>query len=282
MLPKQSLAPEGESSGKDNGSNAPTTITYNFGGDDFTVDLSNPDDLKKAQDLISKGRNMEKIAEERNRLKEEVATKQQQLDAWNQRLDAAKSDPEEFKALVTDLEEYIGKSLTRQEKQDLSDADLDVTDPVAKKLLDMEKAFKNYRQEQERKEQFREKARQEEADRQNARQLLADLDRMEKDTEKYPGFDKEAVYKKAVETGTTDFEMVYFYLNRDDLTKAAREAVEKEYEDLTTKRKAAATEGDTTPASLQDPPKTFSTIRDVGKSVYKEMQESGKSFFTDD
>jgi hypothetical protein len=262
-------------------SNAPSTITYQFGDEEVTVDLSNPEQLQTAKDLLSKGRKMETIAQEKNRLKEEVAAKQQQLDAWNQRLEVAKSDPGEFKALIADLKEF-GLDLTRKDEQDLSSADLDIDDPVSKKLLDMEKRFQSYQQEQERKEQLREKAAQEKADRDIAKQLIADLDRMEKDTEKYPGFDKEAVYNKAVETGTTDFEMVYFFLNRDNLTKAAREAVEKEYKDLTEKRKAAATEGDATPANLKEPPKTFSNIRDVGKSVYKEMQESGTSFFTDD
>jgi hypothetical protein len=279
MKPEQFFDSEGESSG--NGSNAPTTLTYNYAGEQITVDLSNPDQVKLAQDRLSKGHNMEKIAEERNKLKEQAAKLQQTVDAWNSRLEAAKSDPLEFNALVNDLENYIGKSLTRQEKQDLADADLDVTDPMAKKLIAMEKAFTSYREEQERKEQLREKTHQEETTREYARQLVSELDRMEKDKATYPGFDREAIYNKAVETGTTDFEMVYFFLNRDNFIKSERDKIEAEFKNLTDKRKAAATEGDTSPASLEEPPKTFKKIEDVGKSVMEEMKKSGKSFFSE-
>lgn len=264
------------------GSNAPTTLTYNYGGETITVDLSNPDSVKLAQDRLSKGHNMEKIAEERNKLRDEAANYKQQLDAWNQRLEAAKNNPDEFKALVGDLEAYIGKPLTRQEKQDLVDADLDMSDPLAKKLLAMEQKLTSFQQEQVRKEELRERSRKEEEAKNYARQLIAELDRMEKDTANYPGFNRDAVYQKAVDSNTDNFEMVYYYLNRDALTKAERAKVEKEYKELTNQRKAAATEGDTTPASLSSPPKTFSKIEDVGKSVREEMAKAGKSFFTEE
>lgn len=45
-------APEGESSGN-GGSNAPSTLTYNYGGETITVDLSNPESVKLAQDRKS-------------------------------------------------------------------------------------------------------------------------------------------------------------------------------------------------------------------------------------
>jgi len=266
-------APEGESSGN-GGSNAPSTLTYNYGGETITVDLSNPESVKLAQDRLSKGHNMEKIAEERNKLREQAAKLQETVDAWNSRLEAAKSDPDEFSRLITDLETYIGKPLSRQEKQDLANADISMDDPMAKKLLALEQQFNAYQKQQQ--------AQAQEAEvRAEAQRLIAQLDAMEKDATKYPGFDREKVYEAARKAGTTDFEMVYFYLNRDNLLKSERERIEKEYKELTNKRKAAGTEGDTTPASLKEPPKTFRKIEDVGKSLMEEIKTGKTSFFSD-
>lgn len=277
--PQRFYVPEGEPS--EGGSNAPTTLTYNYGGEEISVDLSNPESVKLAQDRLSKGHNMEKIAEERNKLKEEAEKYKQQLDGWNNRLEAAKTDPEEFKALIKDLEEYTGKPLTQQEKQDLADPELESDDPVARKLAQMEQTFKTYQETQERKEQLREKQVQEDQSKEYAKQLVADLDRMEKDKDNFPGFDRDAVYNEAVKNSTTNFEMVYYFLNRDAATKAQRDKIEAEYKELTDKRKAAGTETDTTPADLTDKPKKFGKLEDVTKSVLSELKEKNISLFTD-
>lgn len=269
--------------GDNSNTGSKTLLTYNYGGEEITVDLSNPDQVKLAQDRLSKGHNMEKIAEERNKLKKQADEAQAKLDAWNNRLDAAKSDPQEFKALVSDLEEYIGRPFTKQEKADLLESDdIDDSDPVMKKLATIEKAFATYKEQQELKEQQRAKAAEEQAIQNEAKQLVAQLDAMEKDTERYPGFDKEAVYNKAVEDGTTNFEMVYYYLNRDAFLKAEREKIEQEYKNLTDKRKAAATESDSSPADLTEPPKVFKKIEDVGRAVKEEIAKGDISFFTED
>jgi DNA repair exonuclease SbcCD ATPase subunit len=258
----------------DDGSNgAPTTLTYNYAGDEITVDLSNPESVKLAQDRLSKGHNMEKIAEERNKLKAEAEKLQQTVDAWNQRLENAKNDPQEFTALITDLEEYIGKPLTQQQKTDLAtDANLDVDDPVTKELLSLKNEFATYKEQQEKQAKDREIQ-------VEAKQLVAKLDAMEKDTEKYPGFNRDKVYEAAKDAGTTDFEMVYFYLNRDAFLETERKKIEEEFKQLTDKRKAAATEGDATAASLQEPPKTFKKIEDVGRAVMEEVKKGNISLF---
>lgn len=260
--------------GGDGSNGAPTTLTYNYGGEEITVDLSNPESVKLAQDRLSKGHNMEKIAEERNKLKAANEKLQQTVDAWNNRLDAAKSDPNEFSALLKDLETYIGKPLTRQEKQDLADADLDLDDPITQKLLALEKQLTTY-QEQQR------KAVEESEVKAEAQKMIAKLDAMEKDSERFPGFDREKVYEAARNAGTADFEMVYYYLNRDALIKAERDKVEKEYKDLTEKRKAAGAEGDATPAHLKEPPKTFTKIEDVGRSILEDVKAGKTSLFTE-
>lgn len=261
--------------GDGGGSNAnPTTLTYNYNGETITVDLSNPESVKLAQDRLSKGHNMEKIAEERNKLKKQAEQLQQTVDAWNARLEAAKSDPNEFDALLKDLETYIGKPLTRQEKQDLADAELDLDDPIAKKLLALERQVTTYQEQQKR-------AAEEAEVRAEAQKMIAKLDAMEKDSEHFPGFDREKVYEAARQAGTADFEMVYFWLNRDSLIKAEREKVEKEYKALTEKRKAAGAEGDATPAHLKETPKTFTRIEDVGRSLLEEIKAGKTSLFTE-
>jgi chromosome segregation ATPase len=255
------------------GSNAPTTLTYNYGGEEITVDLSNLDSVKLAQDRLSKGHNMEKIAEERNKLKAEAEKLQQTVDAWNQRLESAKTDPQEFTALIGDLEEYIGRPLTKSETTDLAtDASLDIDDPVTKELLNLKKEFANYKEQQT-------KAIQEREIQAEAKQLVARLDAMEADKEKYPEFDREKVYDAARNAGTTDFEMVYFYLNRDAFLGAERKKIEEEFKQLTDKRKAAATEGDATGASLTEPPKKFNKIEDVGRSVLEEVKKGNIKLF---
>ena len=258
-------------------SNAPASITYNFGGEEITVDLTNPDQLKQVTDLLSKGRKMETIAEEKNRLKAEKEALQEKIDKWENRLDAARDDPTEFRALVTDLEEYIGRPLTQVEKQDLQTDIDDLDDPVLK----LQKQFEDYKAEQERKEQLREKKIAEERNLSHAKQLVAELDRMEADKVKYPGFDREAVYNKAREDGTTNFEMVYYFLNKDQFIKAEREKIENEYKELTDKRKAAATESDTTPASPQDAPKTFKKFEEASESVKEDIKKGNLSLFSD-
>jgi chromosome segregation ATPase len=255
------------------GSNAPTTLTYNYGGEEITVDLSNPDSVKLAQDRLSKGQNMEKIAEERNKLKAEAEKLQQTVDAWNQRLEAAKTDPQEFTALVGDLESYIGRPLTKAETTDLAtDASLDVDDPVTKELLSVKKELADYKEEQKRRvEEMEIQA--------EAKQLVSRLDAMEADKEKYPGFDRDKVYDAARNAGTTNFEMVYFYLNRDAFLSTERKKIEEEFKQLTDKRKAAATEGDATGASLTEPPKTFKKIEDVGRSVLEDVKKGNIKLF---
>ncbi len=261
-----------------NGSNAPATLTYNYGGETITVDLSNPDSVKLAQDRLSKGHNMEKIAEERNRLKEQVEQYKQTVDSWNARLAAAKDDETARNALISDFEQKLGIKLTRQEKQDLTDAEIDFDDPVAKRILALEKRIV----ESEQKREQREKQNAEEAQiRSEAQRMIAELDAMEGNPTKYPGFNREAVYEAARKANTDNFEMVYYYLNRDDLLKTERAKVEKEYKELTEKRKAAGAEGDATPAHLKEQPKTFTKIEDVGKSVLEDVRAGKTSFFTE-
>lgn len=259
-----------------NGSNAPpTTLTYKYAGEEITVDLSNPEQMNLVKDRLSKGHNMEKIAEERNKLKEQAAKLQQTVDAWNQRLDAAKSDPNELKVLVGDLEEYIGRPLTQKEKTEVVSDNTDFDDPAMKEILSLKKEFSSYKEQQE-------KAVQEREVQAEAKKLVAKLDAMESSPDKYPGFDREKIYDAAREAGTADFEMVYFFLNRDKLIEGERKKIEEEYKDLTEKRKAAATETDSSPADLSDPPKTFNKIRDVGRSLRDEAKKGDLSFFTDD
>jgi hypothetical protein len=257
------------------GSNAPTTLTYNYGGETITVDLSNPESVKLAQDRLSKGHNMEKIAEERNKLKAQAEKLQQTVDAWNDRLEAARSDPAEMQALVGDLENYIGRPLTRAEERAVASDNADFDDPVMKELLNLKKEFTTYREQQT-------KAAQEREIQAEARKLVAKLDEMEHSPDKYPGFDREKVYELAREKGTTDFEMVYYYLNRDAFVEAERKKIEAEFKQLTDKRKAAATEGDASPASLNEPPKTFRKVADVGRALRDELKTGKVSFFTDD
>lgn len=260
-----------------NGSNANpagTTLTYNYGGEEITVDLSNPDQVKLAQDRLSKGHNMEKIAEERNKLKEQAAKLQDQIDAWNERLEAAKNDPVEFKALVGDLEDYLGRKLTVEEKEEIASDDSDYDDPVMKELKSLKKEFSSYKEQQLQLAEDREIQAE-------ARKLVAKLDEMEGNPEKYPGFDREKVYNVAREAGTANFEMVYYYLNRDAFVEAERKKIEAEFKQLTDKRKAAATESDSSPASFTEPKKTYNKIRDVGKALREDANKGDLSLFTD-
>jgi len=199
---------------------------------------------------------------------------QDTVDAWNSRLEAAKSDPDEFNALIKDLEGYIGKPLTRQEKADLMSSDADDSDPVMKELVSLKREFTTYREQQDR-------LRQEASIQETAKQLIAKLDSMESNKEKYPGFDREKVYEAARQAGTTDFDMVYWYLNREDLLQHERDKIEKEYKQLTEKRKAAATEGDASPADLKEPPKKFKKLEDVGGAIMEDIKAGKTSFFTE-
>jgi hypothetical protein len=261
-----------------NGSNAPPTLTYKYGSEEVTVDLSNPDQVKLAQDRLSKGHNMEKIAEERNKLREEAAKYKQQVDAWNERLESARTDSNEFSALVKDIEEYTGRKLTREQKTDLLEGDdIDPDDPVAKRLLKMEQRLA----EAELKDQQREEQRKKDTEREYAQGLINKLDAMEADKENFPDFDREAVYEKARKSMTNDFEMVYHYLNRSKYQERLRKQIEDEFKTLTDKRKAAVTETDTTSASLQEPPKKYDKIEDVGKALLEEAKSGDLSFFTD-
>lgn len=255
-------------------SNAPESITYQFGDDEVTVDLTNPDNLKTVQDLLSKGRKMEKVAEEKNQLKQKVEEYKQTVDAWNARLEAARDDETARNTLISDFENKLGIKLTKQEKQDLADDEIDFDDPVAKKLLELEKKISTYQDQQK-------KQAEESEIKAEAQKMITKLDAMEKDSEHFPGFDREKVYEAARNAGTADFEMVYYYLNRDALIKAEREKVEKEYKDLTEKRKAAGAEGDATPAHLKDPPKTFTKMEDVGRSILDDVKAGKTSLFTE-
>jgi len=258
------------------GSNAPpATLTYKYGGEEVTVDLSNQEQVSKLLDRASKGQNMEKLAEERNKLKETNEKLQQTVDGWNERLESAKTDASEFSALVADIEDYTGRKLTRAEKTDLLETgEIDTDDPVVKELKTLKEEFSSYREQQEKKAQ-------ELQVQAEAKQLIAKLDEMEANKEQFPNFDREAVYEKARQSGTTDFEMVYYYLNRDNFKDTLRKQIEDEFKTLTDKRKAAATETDTTPASLQEQPKKFDRIEDVGKSLLEEAKSGDISFFTD-
>jgi hypothetical protein len=64
--------------------------------------------------------------------------------------------------------------------------------------------------------------------------------------------------------------------------EAERKKIEAEFKQLTDKRKAAATEGDASPASLNEPPKTFRKVADVGRALRDELKTGKVSFFTDD
>jgi hypothetical protein len=259
-------------------SNVPL-VTYKYGDQEVSLNLSDPEQLKTASDLLAKGRNMEKIAEERNKLREDNERLQEMVDKWNDTLEAAKDDDEALGELQEKIEGYIGRPMTKTEKSDLRVQldDTDDSDPVTR----MNKRLESFIAEQEKKEKLREKATKEEELRKDAQEMVANLDRMAKDTEHYPNFDKDAVYKKARDAGTTDFEMVYYYLNRENMIKAEREKIEKEYKDLIDKRKLAHTESDASSVTHKEPAKVYGKIEAVTKDVLEELRKGDVSLFKD-
>lgn len=100
------------------------------------------EDAQKAIELLHKGIRM-------NKIDHEYADLKKQNETWNQMLDGAKNDDEKLQQLVGMLEGYVGRPLTKAEKEDLSDGagsaqESDVVQKLMKEITELKTKTDNF------------------------------------------------------------------------------------------------------------------------------------------
>ena len=262
-------------------------LTVKYKDENFEFDTAKPEEVEKAQTLISKGLLWDK--EKQNELgltrkeleelkpKYEKAKQAQELvDNYNARLTLAKTNEEERKRFFDELES-MGIKPTKKEKDAIEDDDL--TDPEVKSLKTkvdkLEETIVKERQErdEERRFQFKEYL-------DNRFNALEEKYNSE-DYKGYPKFDREKVLDYANKIGTTEYEDAYFAMNRNEIIEAEKQKIIDAEKTLKDKRLDTQLERDGKTIS----PVTSESAKDYDHAVelaLKKAQQEGKSFTTED
>lgn len=242
----------------------PKELAIKYKGEEHKVSLDNPEDINKLKQWAEKGYAYDQLTPKYKA----AEAKAQQADAWNQLIADAKGNDESFNKLVTFIQDTTGRKLTMAQKEEL----LEDIDPAMKEINALKSelaAIKNQSKEAQMQEE--------------TKRIVARMQEMANQTEKYPGFDLNEVYEAMVEKGISDPEMVYNHLKKDTIIKATLDRelakAKKEYEELLNKRKQAFTETTDSPAGLT--PKT--AIREksydlLAEKLLEKYGQEGKSF----
>lgn len=242
----------------------PEELVVKYKGEEHKVSLKSAEDITKLKQWAEKGYAYDQLTP---KLKQAEA-KAQQADAWNQLIADAKGNDESFNKLVSFIQETTGRKLTSAQKEEL----LDDIDPAMKEINALKSelaAIKN----QSKEEKMREET----------QRIVARMQQMAEQPDKYPGFDLNEVYEAMVEKGISDPEIVYNHLKKDVILKTNLERElakkQKEYEELLNKRRQAFTESNDSPAGMT--PKT--AIREksydrLAEKLVEKYGQAGKSF----
>lgn len=232
-------------------------VTIKYKGEDKVLNLSDPEDLRVMNDLLNKGYAADKVWSEN-------ADMRRQIENWNAMIASAKEDPAEMDKLVGVLEGYLGKPLTKQQKEDLNTM-TDTDGKTATQIKELKKALEDMQL-----SILGEKIETE----------LSTLEKQFKSTA--VPFDRDKVIEYARKNNLVNYEQAYFLLNKDKLLENAK----KDVRDNESKRKTAIdnnfAETDTGGGSLETRTSAPLNYNGAVAQALQSLKSSGKSLYTED